>query len=91
MFARQSRSETNVPAERRPLPVQPHEYRSMLDERGHGRVAEIDRQIAGFAVVYLAAPTSGRSSWTPDSMAAAGRAQVKVEVLEWGQRLPRSS
>ena len=34
--------------------VQPHDYRSMLNERGRGWVAEIDGRVVGFAVADLA-------------------------------------
>ncbi|HEV2148022.1 MAG TPA: GNAT family N-acetyltransferase [Longimicrobiaceae bacterium] len=37
-----------------PALVQPHHYRSMLEEHGRGWVAEVDGRIAGFAIADLA-------------------------------------
>ena len=36
-----------------PALVQPHDYRSMINERGRGWVAEIDEEFVGFAIADL--------------------------------------
>lgn len=63
--------------------VQPEDYRSMLNERGRGWVAEVDARIIGFAIADLARANVWALFVDPASEGCGAGRQLHDTMLEW--------